>query len=93
MRGRWFESNLGQNPFICLYKLLLIVISLVVYEILTLIIKRLRGRGCCDLLDYFAFVFCRMKFWARKFFRNRVLANFIYEFAVLYPTPSNLSYF
>lgn len=34
-----------------------------------------------------------MKFWARKFFRNRILANFIYEFAILYPTPSNLSYF
>ena len=34
-----------------------------------------------------------MKFFARKFVRNRVLSNFVYEFAVLYPTPSNLSYF
>lgn len=34
-----------------------------------------------------------MKFFVRKFVRNRVLSNFIYEFAILYPTPSNLSYF
>ena len=34
-----------------------------------------------------------MKFFVRKFVRNRVLSNFVYEFAVLYPTPSNLSYF
>lgn len=34
-----------------------------------------------------------MKFFFIKFFRNRIISNFIYEFAVLYPTPSNLSYF
>lgn len=34
-----------------------------------------------------------MKFFIRKFFKVRVLSNFLYEFAVSYPTPSNLSYF
>lgn len=34
-----------------------------------------------------------MKFFLRRFLRTRVLPNFAYEFGVLYPTPSNLSYF
>lgn len=34
-----------------------------------------------------------MKYFFRKFFRNSLLSNFLYEFAILYPTPSNLSYF
>lgn len=34
-----------------------------------------------------------MKFTFRRFFRNSVLSNFLFEFAVIYPTPSNLSYF
>ena len=34
-----------------------------------------------------------MKFFFRNFFRTKIISNFIYEFAVLYPTPANLSYF
>lgn len=34
-----------------------------------------------------------MKFFFRKFFRVRGLSNFVYEFSISYPTPSNLSYF
>jgi ubiquinol-cytochrome c reductase cytochrome b subunit len=34
-----------------------------------------------------------MKFNFIKFIRNRILSNFVYEFAILYPTPSNLNYF
>jgi len=34
-----------------------------------------------------------MNYFIPKFLRTRVLSNFIYEFAVLYPTPANLSYF
>lgn len=34
-----------------------------------------------------------MKYAVRKFVRNRILSNFAYEFAILYPTPANLSYF
>lgn len=37
--------------------------------------------------------FNTLKFFIRKFFRSKVLANFIYEFAIIYPSPSNLSYF
>jgi ubiquinol-cytochrome c reductase cytochrome b subunit len=34
-----------------------------------------------------------MKYNVRKFFRTHVLSNWAYEFSILYPTPSNLSYF
>lgn len=34
-----------------------------------------------------------MKFFVRKFFRNGFLSNFLYEFSIVYPSPSNLSYF
>lgn len=34
-----------------------------------------------------------MKFFFRKFAKKGVLANFLYEFAVMYPSPSNLNYF
>lgn len=78
MQGRWFESNLGQP---------------VKASNSTRIFSCILGLICVLRVFLYFIIFRIMKFWARKFFRNRILANFIYEFAILYPTPSNLSYF
>lgn len=42
---------------------------------------------------FFCVMLFIMKFNFIKFIRNRILSNFVYEFAILYPTPSNLNYF
>lgn len=82
MRGRWFESNLGQS--------FLFVVRCGLYRrffVLSFLV------GICFSFFIWVCLVQFMKFFVRKFVRNRVLSNFIYEFAVLYPTPSNLSYF